>query len=217
MQLRGLAFLAVGFGLFAACGGKGTGFNGDAGPEAGLDAGGYDVSLTFPDASGDSPNACPNQCSNDFHDVIDCNGNLVSQCMGTDGCDTATGTCTNACQAAIDNKNSIGCEYYATFMEQYDGASACFVAFVANTWDTPVTINVDFNGMSYGNVSSFTRIPSGKGQGITYNPYSGTLPAGQVAILFLGGSQGAGPAARSPLRRERRACWTARASATRST
>jgi len=180
-----------------ACGGHGSGFGGDGGADATVDGGlegGTDASFNFPDTgfSGDG-STCAKGCSSDLHDVIDCNDNVVQQCTGTDGCDVASGSCTNACQAAVDNKNSIGCEYYATYMDQYDGASSCFVAFVANTWDTDAHITVDFNGATLSNVTAFTRIPSGKGQSITYGAFSGALPAGQVAILFLGGSQGGAP------------------------
>ncbi len=182
--------------LIAACGGGNAVF-GDGGSDATAGDASADVldsSFNFPEtAFGDTGPTCARGCSSDLHDVIDCNNNVVQQCTGTDGCDVATGTCINACQAAVDNKNSIGCEYYATFMDQYDGASACFVAFVANTWDTDAHISVDFGGTTLANVSAFTRIPSGKGQSITYSPYNNALPAGQVAILFLGGAQASAP------------------------
>jgi len=187
-------FLVVSMVMLACGGGNGSLFGGDAGDaaigDANVDGASLDSSLSFGDTGTNDGSTCPRGCSSDLHDVIDCNNNVVQQCTGTDGCDVATGSCTNACQAAIDNKNSIGCEYYASFMDQYDGSSACFVAFIANTWDTDVNISVDFNGTTYGNVANFTRIPSGKGQSITYGAYSGSLPAGQVAILFLAGAQG---------------------------
>jgi hypothetical protein len=184
----------------SSCGGNGSNFgDGDGGLDASLDGLGdvapNDSSFGFGDTGdyGDGSTTCARGCSSDLHNVIDCNNNVVQQCTGTDGCDVSSGTCINACQAAVNNKNSIGCEYYASFMDQYDGSSACFVAFVANTWDTPVTISVDFNGTTLSNVASFTRIPSGKGQSITYGTYPGTLAPSQVAILFLGGTQASAP------------------------
>src|SRR5947207_772312 len=78
---------------------------------------------------------CGPQCSYDLHSVLDCDGKVVQQCSGTDGCDDASGTCKNACDVAKTTKQSVGCDYYATFMDQYLN-SACFAAFVANTWDT---------------------------------------------------------------------------------
>ncbi len=156
------------------------------------DAQTQDSSFVFADTGGDGA-ACGHTCSSDLHEVIDCNDVVVQTCSGTDGCDTATGTCVNACQAAVDNKNSVGCEYYATHMENLLGSSLCFAAFVANTWNTDAHIAVDFNGTKLTNINSFTAIPTGKGQSITYTPFTGSLPAGQVAMLFLGGVQGAPP------------------------
>ncbi len=181
--------------LFAACGGGNSNFFTDGGGDATSadgasgDGSSQDSSFSFGDTGTSDGSACARGCSSDLHSVIDCNNNVVQTCSGTDGCDVSTGTCINACTAAVNNKNSIGCEYYATFMDQFDGASACFVAFVANTWNTNVTISVDFNGSSLP-VANFTRIPSGKGQSITYGAYPGNLAPGQVAILFLGGDQG---------------------------
>ncbi len=193
--MRSLSLLAA--MLVIACGSGNSGFDKDGGTDGTTiddGSGTTDSSFGFGDTGkqGDS-STCARGCSSDLHEVIDCNNNVVQTCSGTDGCDVSSGTCMNACTAAVDNKNSIGCEYYATYMEQYDGASACFVAFVANTWNTAVTISVDFNGTQLSNVASFTRIPSGKGQAITYGTYPGTLAPGQVAILFLGGVQGAAP------------------------
>jgi hypothetical protein len=85
-------------------------------------------------ASGSGGNTgCEVSCSPDLHQVIDCQGTLLEQCSGTQGCNAATGTCTNACEAAVQNASSVGCEYYATFMDQIYGDSVCFAAFVANT------------------------------------------------------------------------------------
>ncbi|HEX4514092.1 MAG TPA: IgGFc-binding protein [Polyangiaceae bacterium] len=188
--------LGVGIASVVSCGGGNSGFNLDGGSDAtnGDDgSNGPDTNFGFGDTGPNSDgSACARGCSSDLHDVIDCNNNVLTQCTGTDGCDVATTQCINACQAAVDNKNSIGCEYYATEMDQEGGSSYCFVAFVANTWDTDAHISVDFNGASLP-VANFTRIPSGKGQNITYAPYNGALPAGQVAIVFLGGGSGGAP------------------------
>ena len=186
----GLALLAC------ACGTNDSNFNGDGGGDATtLGDGGTpsDTGLSFGDTGGGDGAACPLGCSSDLHSVIDCNNNVVTTCTGTDGCDVASATCINACQAAVDNKNSVGCEYYATQMDNSGGASDCFAAFVANTWDTDAHLTVDFNGQTLPSVATFTRIPSGKGSSITYGAYNNALPAGQVAILFLGGATGAVP------------------------
>jgi hypothetical protein len=98
--------------------------------------------------------------------------------------------CIGACAAVEATKQSVGCEFYATDMDQYS-SGLCFAAFVANTWNTPVHIGVDFAGTTLP-VASFTRIPSGAGPTLTYAAYDpvGGLPPGQVAILFLAGTQG---------------------------
>jgi hypothetical protein len=189
----GSALAASGFAF--SCGGNGWGNDGGVGDDATVDASTDAVSdngFGFPETGFGDGSPCARGCSSDLHAVIDCNNNVVQQCTGTDGCDVATGTCLNACQAAVDNKNSIGCEYYATQMDQLEGSSYCFAAFVANTWDTDAHINVEWKGAAL-TTTNFAYIPSGKGQSMTYTKYTGALPAGQVAILFLGGTQGANP------------------------
>ncbi|HVY49674.1 MAG TPA: IgGFc-binding protein, partial [Minicystis sp.] len=130
-----------------------------------------------------------NACSADQHDVIDCHGNVVSTCTGDQACDPNTLVCTNACQAAIDAKRSVGCDYYATDMDQIF-QDVCFAAIVANTWSTPAHIQVAYQGNAL-TASTFTRIPSGSGPSLTYAPYDDAmgLPPGQVAVVFLSGSQ----------------------------
>jgi len=129
-------------------------------------------------------------CSSDLRSMVDCNGNVVMTCPPTEGCYGTT--CVPACQAAEDNKTNIGCEYYAVTPDTITGvageggaAGACYAAFIANTWDTPVTITADFGGMPL-DVSQFAYIPTGTSGTITYNPLgSAQLPAGEIAILFL--------------------------------
>ncbi len=156
-------------------GANGNGSNGSMG--AGLGGG-----IVLPDAT-----PCAEQCSSDFHSIIDCNGNVITTCSGNQGCDGTTGKCADACTAAVDNKESVGCEYYATYMDVYE-QDVCFAAYVANTWTTPVHITVDYNGSTLP-VGTFAFIPSGTGPSLTYAPYdsAGGLPPGQVAILFLDG------------------------------
>ncbi|HEX7601157.1 MAG TPA: hypothetical protein VF316_06105, partial [Polyangiaceae bacterium] len=180
------------------CGNTNPSFFDDGGTDSAVDpdSGSSDGDPNFGDTAPTSdggPN-CATKCSSDQHTVIDCNNNVLQTCSGTDGCDVGTGTCANACSAAVNNKQSVGCEYYPTFLEISGGASRCFAAFVANTWNTPVKINVEYNGASLP-VANFARIPTGSGQSVSYSPYNAVtgLPAGQVAILFLGGNTGAAP------------------------
>ena len=128
-----------------------------------------------------------NHCSSDLHSLVDCNGNVIMTCPDNQGCSGTS--CVPACQSAQDNKSSLGCEYYAVVPDMGIGpgmaAGACYAAYIANTWDTPVAITVDYGGTTY-DPSAFGYIPSGSGQNITYAPLTGgTIPAGAVAILFL--------------------------------
>jgi hypothetical protein len=143
------------------------------------------------DASGgdDTPDApigaCQNlSCSADLHDIL-CDGNVVMTCPADMGCG-AGGVCVPACQSATDNQSTIGCDYYAVDPEIIvDGAGACFAAFIANTWTSPVAINVSRAGQTF-TTDTFARIPSGQGQSLTYAPLTGgMLQPGEVAILFL--------------------------------
>jgi hypothetical protein len=128
--------------------------------------------FVLPDAA-----PCDPKCSSDFHTVVDCNEVPIQVCTGNQACDATTLTCANACQAAVNNKQSVGCEYYATAMDQYS-ADLCFAAFVANTWNTPAHINVDFAGATLP-IATFARIPNGAGPMLTYAPFdpvAGLMP-----------------------------------------
>ena len=152
---------------------------------------GGDSSLTGLNIGGSSGTSapCEQPCSSDYHSVIDCDGNLVEQCSGTNGCDPKEGTCADACQVAVKNKLSVGCDYYATYMDAYGGN--CFAAFVANTWNTPAHIKVEFNGQQM-NLAQFAYTASGSGPNLTYKPFDPVagLASGEVVILFLAGELG---------------------------
>jgi hypothetical protein len=118
---------------------------------------------------------------------------VIEQCDGGAACDPSTYTCADACTAAESNHRSVGCDYYATDMDSLMNGY-CYAVFVANTWTSPAHIDVEYKGQQL-NVAQFTRIPSGSGPTLTqgtFDPATGLAP-GQVAILFLGGSQGAAP------------------------
>jgi hypothetical protein len=130
-------------------------------------------------------NSCgANMCSADLHSVLDCNGNLVSMCAADQGC--SSGVCVPACQAAADDKSSIGCDYYAVDPDIITvGVGACFAAYIANTWGAPVSITVERGGTQLPS-DGFARVPTGQGRSITYAPLTGgMLQPNQVAILFL--------------------------------
>ena len=135
------------------------------------------------------PGSCTGpRCSSDLRTQVDCEGKVLVTCPADQGCDGNSGACVPACQAAIDSKGSIGCDYYAVDPDIYSGdgaAGGCFAAFVANTWDTPATLTVEYAGKAL-DASAFGRIPKGTGSAITYEPLpGGKIPPGEVAILFL--------------------------------
>jgi elongation factor P len=104
-----------------------------------------------------------NGCSADLHTVLDCMGNKIMDCPPTQAC--GAGMCMPPCDAAKANKASIGCEYY-TFRPRAT-AYECYAMYVANTWNAPITIDVDFAGTNL-TVSNFARIPVGTGVNLTY-------------------------------------------------
>jgi hypothetical protein len=145
------------------------------------------------DDTGPDSNTCSNSCSADGHAVVDCNNNVVSSCDGGAACDPSTLTCADACTAAENNHRSVGCDYYATDMDSLM-PGYCYAAFIANTWTSPAHLTVEYKGQSL-NVANFTRLPSGSGPTLTqgtFDPVQG-IPPGQVAIVFLGGTQGSAP------------------------
>lgn len=132
------------------------------------------------------------RCSLDLQEVVDCKGETVKTCNPGDACDPATLECRNACQVAADTKRSVGCEYYATFMDTLE-INSCFAAFVANTSNAPAKLTVSRGGETL-KASEFAWKVSYEGLGnVAYEPLDMTkgLPPGEVAVLFLAGPDGA--------------------------
>lgn len=125
-------------------------------------------------------------CSADLQHVLDCNGQVVESCPGDVACQN--GRCdAEPCEAAETAKSSYGCEYYAVKPDVItDAQGACYAVYVANTWPSPVFIDVERGGVAFTD-QSFIQIPQGQGQSITFTPYNSVtgLPPGEVAILFL--------------------------------
>jgi hypothetical protein len=135
---------------------------------------------------------CHFECSLDLQTVL-CDGEPYQQCMGTEGCNAQINACSDGCEVAAHNKQSIGCEYYAVDM-QSTSPQYCFAAFVANTWHDNAHISVERGGAVL-QVETFARLPVGNGPGLTYqayDPVAGLAP-GEVAILFLSGTSGNTP------------------------
>jgi hypothetical protein len=144
--------------------------------------GGGDEVATFGGDTGNS--TCDLKCSADLHNVVDCNGNVVTACPSDQGCSGTS--CVPACTSADNNKSTFGCEFYAVDPDVISVAQgACFAMFIANTWTSPVNLTADWGGQAI-DVSTAAVIPNGTGTSLTYQALGGTaLQPGQVAILFL--------------------------------
>jgi hypothetical protein len=95
-----------------------------------------------------------------------------------------------ACLSALNDHASVGCDYWATFMDT-SKKNGCFAAVVANTASTPAHLAVEYDGKPIA-VDQFARIPSGAGASLKYSSFDAKagLAPGQVAILFLSGPSG---------------------------
>lgn len=129
---------------------------------------------------------CPAACSPDGQSVVDCHGALVTSCAAYASCFDAE--CIGGCEAAGRAQSSIGCEYYAAkpsadvLFGGYD--ASCYAVLVANTWNAPVELQVEYDGKPIS--SSYFRIPRGRGKDIRYELLpEGKLPKDELAILFL--------------------------------
>ncbi|WP_437680416.1 IgGFc-binding protein [Sorangium sp. So ce131] len=174
-------------GSFVACSdsyrndtsGSGTG---PGGPGGGGDGGAGGTGSTGALGEG---GLCEYTCSNDLKRVISCNGATIEECGPEEGCLNAA--CEpGPCNAAEQSKSSYGCDYWALKPALLtESSGACFAAFVANTWEKPVHIKVERNGVELP-VETFAGIPSGQGE-VQFEPYNAEegLGVGQIAMLFL--------------------------------
>ena len=128
-------------------------------------------------------------CSDDLTSVV-CGGVEVEDCTPMGAC--AGGSCIDdACLAAELSKSTYGCDYWSVKTDLIsEGTGACFAAFVANTWVTPVHIQAEWNGQAV--PPSAIQTPVGQGAGLSYEPYDPVagLDPGEVAIVFIGRDNG---------------------------
>lgn len=163
-------------------------------------SGAMTTSTSVTDTAGTTGSSCsPLECSDDLQ-FVECGGETVQFCApGTYCVDGACAPMT-PCEAAELLKGSEGCNFWSVKTELIDAAQgSCFAAFVANTWDEPVHIQVEYAGQMLP-VANFARIPQGQGAGIVYAPYDANagLPVGEVAILFLSRGPGLFPDCPAP-------------------
>src|SRR5690606_24472737 len=120
------------------------------------------------------------------HSVL-CDGSVIATCPPGTGCGQ-NGTCVPACQAAVENGSTAGCDYYVVAPDTITNSrGACLAAFVVNTWNAPVALSGSRGGQSFP-IDTVARVPQGQGTSLTYGPLAdGLLAPDEVAILFLAG------------------------------
>lgn len=132
---------------------------------------------------------CLTQCAPDGRALVDCRGEVVTACDAYSTC--VDNVCKPGCEVADSNQSSVGCEYFAAkpsaFFFGEEGAKndgSCYAVMVANTWDAPVELQVEYDGQTI--PSSYFRIPRGQGSDIHYELLpEGKLPSNELAVLFL--------------------------------
>lgn len=125
------------------------------------------------------------RCSRDLKKVLEtCNGedSVIAECGPDQGC--GDGACVDACQAAALSKGSMGCDFYTLPPEDYGYGGGCFAAFIANTWDRPVTLAGELDGQPI-DVAASAYLVSNDGPKATHTHLEGPLPVGAVAVVFL--------------------------------
>ena len=168
------------FALFAlpffACGGTNSGTDGG---QSGVDGSQASDAANFTDAA-------PSQlgCSEDLHEILDANGNVLETCPLDQGC--SVGECIPACEAAANSGGNLGCDFYVSTPHFFTAiAPPCFAAFVTNSWGSATNITINRDGQSY-SASDFGRIADGTLPESQWASVPATgLPADDVAVLFL--------------------------------
>lgn len=186
---------AVGTGGQAGSAGE-AGTAGSSGADASVDQSVADVVEEPPPPDVAAETCFQYTCTADARSVIDCWGNVVTNCSPSELC--KNGFCKSACLVVENDQSSVGCKFSAIDLDEHHGGS-CFVAMVANTWPSNAHITVRrWNGSQMADLpaETFTRLPTGNGAAISYGPYSAVdgIPPGQVALVFLSGAAGGGVA-----------------------
>jgi hypothetical protein len=183
--LRWSWILPLGIAGAAACGGAAHNeFNQDSGPGEGDAGGGADVGLGegyghLGDAYG-SGDCSTTHCSADLHQVLDCNDNVLRTCPPNQGC--GNGACVPACASAQANQTAIGCDFYMQNLPPADtGAGSCYAVLVANTWNAPITVGIEYAGAPL--TGDFVRRAGANGNlSVLQN---GQLNPNELGIVFL--------------------------------
>lgn len=141
-----------------------------------------------PDAGGDAPlppSCAGKRCSRDLHSVVDgCTDAVITTCAEGLGC--SEGACVPACDSAAKAQGSIGCSFWAAPPDVLiESESSCFAAFVANTWDTPITLSAELGSDPLDVSQSVYRAIPKPGRVVEYERIVGPIPKGEVGVVFL--------------------------------
>ena len=149
----------------------------------GFDSGALGTS--FADAAAPGCVGVERRCSRDLRSVLDgCDESLVvAECPPDQGC--AAGACVPACSAAVSSAATVGCEFAALPPSRYDESrGSCFGALLRNSWGSPARIEAEWAGSPI-DLAASARIVRTSGDGVTYEPFTGEIQPGDVAVLFL--------------------------------
>ena len=136
------------------------------------------------------PDACSGfVCSRDLHSVLDCEGNMVKECPPDKAC--GEGDCVAPCDAAAANQGSLGCSF-AIPAENVDtqGVGSCAALFVANTWNSPATLHLEYEGKERA-LDDAVWVPVVEDGVVKHQKLEGPIPPGGGAVVFLSSSPSA--------------------------
>jgi IgGFc binding protein len=154
-----------------------------------------DDTAVFADPDGGAaaiPDACSGfVCSRDLHSVLDCVGNMVKECPSDKAC--GGGDCVAPCDAAAANEGSLGCSF-AIPAENVDtqGVGSCAAFFVANTWSSPATLHLEYDGKERA-LDDAVWMPVIENGKLKHQKLEGPIPPGGGAVVFVSNSPSADP------------------------
>ncbi len=137
-----------------------------------------------------APTCGGRRCSRDLHAVVDdCTDAVVETCAATLGC--ALGKCVPACDSVAASQGSVGCSFVAIPPDSLpESETSCWAVFIANTWNTPVTVKAEYAGLPLDISKSIYRAVV-NGDVVSYERIEGALAPLELGIAFLSqGEQG---------------------------
>ena len=142
----------------------------------------FDSGSSFEVEAGTDAPVCGFQCSIDGRGIVStCSGEVVETCAPHLACGAAR--CQEPCAAAAAGERSDGCEFFfQTPRYKKDLAQSCFAVYVVNTSNAPVDLSLELEGSSLDISKALYRTNPGDAK---LEPHTGSLPAGQTAILFV--------------------------------